>query len=136
MLHSKTPEPVKDTILESFTKNDSLVRVLFATIAFGMGVNAKGVKTIIHVGPSKNLEAYVQESGRCGRGGEQSRADNTSVFRLLLAELHISRQQQINFTDTSINIQFIFTVVSGFGEFVVGSLLKEGFLSFFTGVLV
>ena len=136
MLHSKTPEPVKDTILESFTKNDSLVRVLFATIAFGMKVNAKGVKTIIHVGPSKNLEAYVQESGRCGRGGEQSRADNTSVFRLLLPEVHISRQQQINFTDTSINIQFIFTVVSGFGEFVVGSLLKEGFLSFFTGVLV
>ena len=74
MLHSKTPKPVKDTILESFTKSDGHVRVLFATIAFGMGVNAKGVKTIIHVGPSKNLEAYVQESGRCGRGGEQSRA--------------------------------------------------------------
>ena len=127
MLHSKTPELVKDTILEPFTKNDSLVRVLFATIAFGMGVNAKGVKTIIHVGQSKNLEAYVQESGRCGRDGEQSRADNTSVFRLLLPELHISRQQQMNFTDTSINIQFIFTVVSGFGEFVVGSLLKESF---------
>ena len=74
MLHSKTPKTVKDTILESFTKNDGHVRVLFATVAFGMGVNAKGVKTIIHVGPSKNLEAYVQESGRCGRGGEQSRA--------------------------------------------------------------
>ena len=60
MLLSKTPKPVKDTILESFTKNDGHVSVLFATIAFGMGVNAKGVKTIIHVGPSKNLEAYVQ----------------------------------------------------------------------------
>lgn len=74
MLHSKTPKTVKDTILESFTKNDGHVRVLFATVAFGMGVNAKGVTTIIHVGPSKNLEAYVQESGRCGRDGEQSRA--------------------------------------------------------------
>ena len=72
MLHSKTPNPVKDTILESFTKSDGHIRALFATIAFGMGVNAKGVK--IHVGPSKNLEAYIQESGRCGRGGEQSRA--------------------------------------------------------------
>lgn len=61
MLHSKTPNPVKDTILESFTKNDGHVRVLFATIAFGMGVNAKGVKTIIHVGPSKNLEACSRE---------------------------------------------------------------------------
>lgn len=61
MLHSKTPKTVKDTILESFTKNDGHVRVLFATVAFGMGVNAKGVKTIIHVGPSKNLEACSRE---------------------------------------------------------------------------
>ena len=74
MLHSKTPKSVKDIILESFKKNDGHVRVLFATIPFGMGVDAKSVKAIIHVGPSKNLEAYVQESGRCGRGGEQSRA--------------------------------------------------------------
>ena len=73
MLRSKTPKPVKDTILKFFTKRHGHVRVLFATIALGMGVNAKGVKTIIHVCPSKNLEAYVQESGRCGRGGEQSR---------------------------------------------------------------
>lgn len=61
MLHSRTPKPVKDTILESFTKSDSHVRVLFATTAFRMGGNAKGVKTIIHVGLSKNLEAYAQE---------------------------------------------------------------------------
>ena len=74
MLHSKTPKTVKDNIIDSFPKKDGCVRVLFATIAFGMGIDAKGVTSVIHVGPSKNVESYVQESGRCGRDGEQSRA--------------------------------------------------------------
>ena len=74
MLHSKTPASVKNTVLDSFSKENGHIRVLIATVAFGMGVNTKGVRTAIHVGPPKNLEAYVQESGRCGRDGEQSRA--------------------------------------------------------------
>jgi ATP-dependent DNA helicase RecQ len=61
LLHSKTPATVKDNIINSFSKTDGCVRVLFATIAFGMGINAKGVRSVIHVGPSRNLEAYVRE---------------------------------------------------------------------------
>ena len=45
-----------------------------ATIAYGMGVNCKGVSRVIHFGPFKSVEAYLQESGRCGRDGEQSDA--------------------------------------------------------------
>ena len=74
MLHSKTPKKVKENIIDSFSKEDGCVRVLFATIAFGMGIDAKRVASVIHVGPSKNIESYVQESGRCGRDGKQSRA--------------------------------------------------------------
>ena len=48
--------------------------MLMETIAFGMGVNCKGVHATIHVGPSKNLESYVQESGRAGRDGAPSKA--------------------------------------------------------------
>ena len=38
------------------------IRILVATIAFGMGINCKAVHRIIHYGPSKNVEAFVQET--------------------------------------------------------------------------
>ncbi|EDO29588.1 predicted protein, partial [Nematostella vectensis] len=48
------------------------VRLLIATIAFGMGVDCKGVKRVIHYGPSKSVEAYIQETNRAGRDGSNS----------------------------------------------------------------
>ena len=72
MLHSCTPEANKNSILESFQQEHGAVRLLIATIAIGMGVDCKGVKTIIHYGSYKNLESYVQETGRAGRDGGES----------------------------------------------------------------
>ena len=53
-------------------REDSCVRVLVALIALGMGVDCKGVHHTIHFGPSKNIEAYIQETGRARRDGKQS----------------------------------------------------------------
>ena len=70
MMHAKTPESVKETVLNSMANINGHIRVLICTIAFGMGVDARGVRTIVHFGPSRNLESYVQESGRCSRDGQ------------------------------------------------------------------
>ena len=67
ILHSCTPAANTKSVLESFQQEDGAVRLLIATIAFGMGLHCKGVKRKIHYGPSKNVEAYVQETGRAGR---------------------------------------------------------------------
>jgi hypothetical protein len=83
MLHSNTPERVKNRIIESMSNVDGLFRVLVCTISFGMGVDCVGVKTGIHLGPSKNVESYVQESGRCGRDGCQSNSIIYYVGRML-----------------------------------------------------
>ena len=64
MMHARTPDNVKETVLNSMADYEGNIRVLICTITFGMGVDAKGVRTIINFGPSRNLESYVQESAK------------------------------------------------------------------------
>ena len=42
-------------------KQNGCIRVLIATIAYGMGKDCKGVKDVIHYEPPQNLERYLQK---------------------------------------------------------------------------
>ena len=72
-----TEMSVKESIISLFCTQLSLLRVVIATIAFGMGLDSPFVRQVIHWGPSDTIEDYVQETGCCGRDGR-------SAFALLL----------------------------------------------------
>ncbi len=68
------PQYNKDVILKSLGVPDGTVRVVFATVALGMGIDLKDINSVIHYGAPRSIEDYFQESGRGGRSGEKARS--------------------------------------------------------------
>ncbi len=67
--HAQTPDRAR--VQDQFM--NGAVRVLVATVAFGMGVDKADVRGIVHFNLPQSVEAYYQEAGRAGRDGQPAR---------------------------------------------------------------
>ncbi|MCL1813493.1 MAG: RecQ family ATP-dependent DNA helicase [Treponema sp.] len=77
------------------------VKVIVATTAFGMGVDKKDVKMVIHYDISDSLENYVQEAGRAGRD-EKIKADCYVLFNDEDLNIHFNMLNQTKLSQKEI----------------------------------
>ncbi|KAL7995081.1 putative DNA helicase, ATP-dependent, RecQ type, helicase Cas3, CRISPR-associated, core [Plasmopara halstedii] len=95
--HAGMAPEAKEKVRMGFARGR--VRVVLATVAFGMGIDKKNVRAVIHFHMPSSIEAYVQQIGRAGRDGKAARAllylvaEDAINFRSLLFSTALHRDQ-------------------------------------------
>ncbi|KAG5869669.1 hypothetical protein JTB14_035596 [Gonioctena quinquepunctata] len=65
--HAGLPASRRRAIQNAFMSGE--LRIVVATVAFGMGINKSDIRAVIHYNMPSSFESYVQEVGRAGRDG-------------------------------------------------------------------
>ena len=72
--HAPQTTLMKDEILRQLCSEESNIRVVFATVAIGIGVNIPHVRHVVHLDVPRTIESYYQEIGRAGRDNKPAKA--------------------------------------------------------------
>lgn len=91
--HAGLKPEKRQEIQELFQQNK--IRIMVATVAFGLGINNMHVDAVIHYCMPRSVEQYVQEIGRAGRN-----QTSTSQCHLYLDEDDFLQLRSFSFSDS------------------------------------
>ncbi|HKJ82523.1 MAG TPA: DNA helicase RecQ [Mariprofundaceae bacterium] len=97
--HAGLPSARREKVQDDFLHDR--IRVIVATIAFGMGVDKPNVRFVVHHDIPKSIESYYQETGRAGRDGMESEAlllygsGDIALVRRLIDNVEAADQRRI-----------------------------------------
>ncbi|HQN18421.1 MAG TPA: DNA helicase RecQ [Syntrophobacteraceae bacterium] len=89
----------RQKVQDDFLRDD--VRIMVATVAFGMGIDKSNIRFVVHYDIPKNIESYYQETGRAGRDGLAAEAlllfgyGDIAIARSLIENTHNPEQKRI-----------------------------------------
>lgn len=69
MYHSRTDESSMHRILSDFKNSESNIKIIFATVAFGLGLDIPNINIVVCWGVSSSAMNFWQELGRCAWNG-------------------------------------------------------------------
>lgn len=70
--HAGMKKKEKEKAQEDYS--NGVIKIVCATVAFGMGIDIPCVRYVIHVDPPHTFDDYSQQTGRCSRDGERADA--------------------------------------------------------------
>ncbi|WP_281164975.1 RecQ family ATP-dependent DNA helicase [Liquorilactobacillus sicerae] len=104
--HADLTQAEKFAVQQQFMQQQ--LEIVCATSAFGMGINQKNVRFVIHYHLPTDLAAYLQEIGRAGRDGQQSIA----ILLYTPEDFRLQRQLSLTTLPTTSQIKAFFSVDS------------------------
>ncbi len=97
--HAGLSAKARQKVQDDFLRDD--VRIMVATVAFGMGIDKSNIRFVVHYDIPKNIESYYQETGRAGRDGLAAEAlllfgyGDIAIARGLIESTHNPERKRI-----------------------------------------
>lgn len=102
--HAGLSLKVRKEVHENFVRDK--LRIIVATVAFGMGIDKPDVRCVINYGASREIESYYQEIGRAGRDGQPAKvvtfygrqdfAFHTHMRQLTTSKIHKNHMHSLS----------------------------------------